>query len=80
MARKATATTTTGARIGMNGADASVVFIGAATAVYPWWEPLVAAVPDIAQGIILLGTVVYVVARATNEVTKLWREDRRDKK
>lgn len=54
-------------------ADSTVVAAGGLAATSGWWGPMVASVPDVLQGLILVSTVVFVVARAANEVIKFIR-------
>lgn len=56
--------------------DVAVVAAGASAITTPLWTPLVEWVPQIAQGMIVAGTLVFVVARAVNEVLKFIRESR----
>lgn len=60
----------------MSVEDAGVVVVGAATAAYPWWEPWVSWVPDTVQGAIVTATLIFVVARAVNEVRKFFRSEK----
>ena len=55
--------------------DVAVVGVGVGAATYSWWQPIIEWVPDILQGFVLVGTVVFVAARAVNEVRKLFRKD-----
>lgn len=55
--------------------DVGVVVAGIAAATFQWWQPMVEWIPDILQGFVLCGTVVFVAARAVNEVRKLFRKD-----
>jgi hypothetical protein len=60
-------------RVKMNSHDVGVVATAAAASTYQWWEPIFSALPDVFQGIIYAGTIVYVVTRAANEVIKFWK-------
>lgn len=64
----------------MNAADYAVVTSGVAAATVQWWEPLIAAVPDLIQGLILAATVTFVVFRAANEVVKFWKTQQERKR
>lgn len=55
--------------------DVGVVTVGVAAATHEWWYPIIKWVPDILQGFVLCATVVFVAARAVNEVRKLLRKD-----
>lgn len=55
--------------------DVGVVAVGVAAASYQWWQPIVDWVPDVLQGFVLCATVVFVAARAVNEIRKLLRKD-----
>lgn len=60
----------------MDAADVTVLTSGVAAATFRWWEPVVAVIPSAAQGLILTGTVVFVLFRAANEVLKFWKSQR----
>lgn len=73
MHRSTARVTTRGYKVTME--DAGVVGVGVATATYSWWQPIVEWIPDVLQGFVLCCTVVFVAARAVNEVRKFFRKD-----
>lgn len=62
----------------LSQSDLAVLAAGAAATTAPWWGPLVEWLPNLAQGIIVACTLVFVVVRAINEVAKFIRESRDD--
>lgn len=68
----------TGAQRIMTGEDIAVGAASTVALTQPWWGVLFSAIPDVAQGLIVLATVVYVLARAINEVKKFWDPKRKD--
>jgi len=62
----------------LSQSDLAVLAAGAAAYTVPWWGPLVDWLPNIAQGIIVTMTVVFVIVRAINEVRKFIRDSNRD--
>ena len=65
----------------VSASDGAVVVAGAAAMTVNWWGDLITFLPSVAQGIIVLATVVFVVVRAVNEVTsfvKNWQANRRE--
>lgn len=60
-------------QVKMNTHDVGIIVAATTTGTYQWWEPIVASVPDMLQGVVYAGTIIYVVMRATNEVIKFWK-------
>lgn len=58
----------------LSASDSAVVVAGASAATVSWWGPIVDGLPSAAQGIIVAGTVVFVIVRAVNEVTRFIRD------
>lgn len=58
----------------VSASDGAVVVAGASAATVSWWGPIVDGLPHAAQGIIVAGTVVFVIVRAVNEVTRFIRD------
>lgn len=65
-------------RFHMNSADAGVITATAVALTHEWWQPMLSAIPGIAQGLVLSGTIVYVLFRAANEVRKFFWPNRGD--
>jgi hypothetical protein len=57
--------------------DSAVVAAGAAAITVPWWEHAVNSwLPPTVQGIIAAATLIFVVARAINEVRKFFTHEK----
>lgn len=64
----------------VSASDGAVIVAGASAMTVNWWGDLITFLPDVAQGIIVLCTVVFVVVRAIREVSKFisdWQANRR---
>lgn len=61
--------------------DVAVVAAGAsAITASVWWDGVMAAMPHVAQGFIVVCTMAFVGIRAVNEVRKFIRESRDNRK
>lgn len=56
--------------------DSAVVAAGAAAITLPWWEQAVQWMPTVVQGVIAAATLVFVIARAVNEVRKFFTQEK----
>lgn len=65
----------------LSATDVAVVAAGASAVTANYWAEAFAWLPAMAQGIIVTGTVIFVVVRAIREVNRFisdWRGDRRE--
>jgi len=61
----------------VSASDVTVVAAGASAITVNWWGLFFEWLPQMAQGLIVIATVIFVVVRAVNEVSRFIRENRR---
>jgi uncharacterized NAD(P)/FAD-binding protein YdhS len=63
----------------VTSADGAVVAVGTAAATHGLWANLTAGLPTFIQVLITAATVIFVVARAVNELRRFWRNRKQER-